>query len=212
MSNLNLLKALPSQTISTPLLVISGPSGAGKSTLLDRLLSNHPKIFGFSVSHTTRPPRPGETDGRHYHFTSRADFESLRTQKHFIESAEFAGNLYGTSLGAVKVVTDSGRICVLDIGLTGVKQIESSPYVQSKRVLIRPPDHETLRRRLQKRGTETPEAVETRLARALSELEFAERSGIYDRVIINHDVDLAYRELDEYSMSLYRFVNKRDHV
>jgi len=84
--------------------------------------------------------------------------------------------------------------------------------VQSKRVLIKPPDYETLRRRLQKRGTEAPEVVEARLTRALSDLEFAEGSGIYDKVIVNRDVDLAYQELDEYSMSLYRLVNKRDHV
>lgn len=87
-----------------------------------------------------------------------------------------------------------------------------NPYVQSKGVFIKPPDHETLRRRLQKRGTEAPEALEARLTRALSDLEFAEGSGIYDKVIVNRDVDLAYQELDEYSMSLYRFVNKKDHV
>ncbi|KAG0641625.1 P-loop containing nucleoside triphosphate hydrolase protein [Tuber brumale] len=207
-----MLQNLPLKVITTPLLVISGPSGAGKSTLLSRLLSNHPKIFGFSVSHTTRPPRPGETNGKHYHFTNRTDFESLRAQNHFIESAEFAGNLYGTSVGAVRDVTDSGRVCVLDIELMGIKQIESNPYVQSRRVLIKPPDHETLRRRLQKRGTEPLEAVEARLTRALSELEFAEGSDIYDKVIVNQDVGLAYQELDEYSMSLYRSVNKRDHV
>ncbi|CUS09582.1 unnamed protein product [Tuber aestivum] len=211
MPGLRILKALPLKMISIPLLVISGPSGAGKSSLLDRLLSNHPKIFGFSAD-TTRSPRPGETDGRHYHFTNCADFESLRAQNHFIESTEFAGNLYGTSIGAVKDVADSGRMCVLDIDLMGVKQIESNPYVQSKRVLIKPPNPETLRRRLQKRGTEAPEAVEARLARARSELQSAEGSGIYDKVIVNSDLDLAYRELDEYSMSLYRLVNKRDHV
>ncbi|RPA90638.1 guanylate kinase [Choiromyces venosus 120613-1] len=213
MFSLKILKPLPLKSLSTPLLVISGPSGAGKSTLLTRLLAKHPKIFGFSISHTTRAPRLGEANGRHYHFTNRRDFESLRAQKHFfIETAEFAGNLYGTSVSAVKDVMDSGRMCVLDIELMGVKQIESNPYVQSKRVLIKPPDHESLRRRLQMRGTETAEAVEARLARALSELEFVEGSGIYDKVIINHDVDLAYQELDEYSMSLYRLVNKRDHV
>jgi len=84
--------------------------------------------------------------------------------------------------------------------------------VQSKRVLIKPPDHETLRRRLQKRGTEEPEVVEARLTRALRDLGSAEGSGIYDKVIVNHDLDLAYQELDKYSMSLYGFVNKRDHA
>ncbi|CAZ85570.1 unnamed protein product [Tuber melanosporum] len=207
------MPTLPSKTITTPLLVIFGPSGAGKSTLLSRLLNNHPKIFGFSVSHTTRPPRPGETNGKHYHFTNRTNFEALRAQNHFIESVEFAGNLYGTSVGAVRDVTDSRRVCILDIELMGIKQIESNPYVQSRRVLIKPPDHETLRRRLRKRGTEPPDVVEARLTRALSELEFAEGSGIYDKVIVNQNVDLAYQELDEYSMSLYRSVNnKRDHV
>jgi len=84
--------------------------------------------------------------------------------------------------------------------------------VQSKRVLIKPPNHETLRRRLQRRGTEEPEVVEARLARALCDLESAEPSGIYDKVIVNHDPNLAYQELEEYSMSLYQFVNKRDHA
>jgi len=96
-------------------IVVSGPSGAGKSTLLKRLFEAYPGHFGFSVSHTTRAPRPGEEDGREYNFTDKESFTQLVNEGGFIENAQFGSNFYGTSIQAVKTVTGSGRVCILDI-------------------------------------------------------------------------------------------------
>jgi len=99
------------------LIVLSGPSGSGKSTLLTRLFRTHPEAFGFSISHTTRGPRPGETDGKEYHFTTPSAFEELAKDGAFIEYATFAGKRYGTSYDAVREVLERVRACVLDIDM-----------------------------------------------------------------------------------------------
>ncbi len=96
-------------------LVLCGPSGVGKSTLVARLTKEFPDAFGFSVSHTTRKPREGEKDGVNYHYVSREDMQKAIDNDEFIETAEFSGNMYGTSKAAVKTVMDQGRICILDI-------------------------------------------------------------------------------------------------
>lgn len=96
-------------------IVISGPSGAGKSTILKRLFDEFPDNFGFSVSHTTRGPRAGEEDGRHYHFVTKDEFLNLIENKGFIEHAQFGGNHYGTSIKAVEDIAAKGRTCILDI-------------------------------------------------------------------------------------------------
>lgn len=108
---------LPSQSATQKHrpIVISGPSGTGKSTLLKHLFTAHPHTFGFSVSHTTRSPRPGEQDGREYNFTTKEKFLKLLDEGGFIEHAQFGGNYYGTSVKAVKDVAEKGRVCVLDI-------------------------------------------------------------------------------------------------
>lgn len=97
--------------------MISGPSGTGKSTLLKRLFEAHPNTFGFSVSHTTRSPRPGEADGVSYNFVTKETFLALVDNGGFIEHAQFAGNYYGTSVKAVQDVAEKGLICILDIDM-----------------------------------------------------------------------------------------------
>jgi guanylate kinase len=96
-------------------IVISGPSGAGKSTILNRLFTEYPDRFGFSVSHTTRQPRAGEQNGREYHFVTHDEFEDLVQKKGFVEHAQFGGNRYGTSIQAIRDIAEKGRICILDI-------------------------------------------------------------------------------------------------
>ncbi|KAL7273263.1 guanylate kinase [Rhizina undulata] len=183
-----------------PPVVVSGPSGTGKSTLLSRLFANHPDSFGFSVSHTTRTPRPGETNGKDYHFVTAEEFSSLVVDGAFIEHAQFSGNFYGTSVRAVRDVVAKGKICVLDIEMEGVKQVKQTD-LNAKFIFIKPPSIEDLRMRLENRGTETPGSLQKRLDRAQAELDFAELPGSHDKVIVNDDVERAYAELHEFIMS-----------
>ncbi|KAF7308726.1 Guanylate kinase-like domain-containing protein [Mycena chlorophos] len=172
-------------------LVLSGPSGVGKSTLLKRLFAEFPDKFGFSVSHTTRAPRPGETHGKEYFFVPADEFKSLIAQNAFIEHAEFSGNSYGTSVATVNQVHEQGRRCILDIEAQGVRQIKAST-LDPVYLFISPPSLAALRARLQGRGTETDASVQKRLATALKEIEYAKEPNVHDLVIVNDDLDRAY--------------------
>ncbi|TFY83299.1 hypothetical protein EWM64_g709 [Hericium alpestre] len=172
-------------------LVLFGPSGTGKSTLLQRLFQEFPDKFAFSVSHTTRQPRPGETDGQQYHFVSRETFHSLLDRGAFLEHAEFSGNLYGTSIQAVQSIADLGKRCILDIEVQGVRQIKATA-LNPMYLFISPPSLSALRSRLVGRGTETDSSIEKRLKTALNEISYAKEPGSYDIVIVNDDLDRAY--------------------
>lgn len=154
-------------------LVICGPSGSGKSTLLKKLMEEYPDTFGFSVSHTTRKPRPGEEHGVHYFYVSREELERRVLANEFLETAEFSGNMYGTSIAAVEQVQAHGKVCVLDIEMEGVKQIKNS-HLNGLYVFIEPPSIEELERRLKGRGTETEESLKLRLDTARQEIVFGE--------------------------------------
>ncbi|KAI9461435.1 guanylate kinase [Boletus coccyginus] len=172
-------------------LVVFGPSGVGKGTLLARLFADLPNTFGFSISHTTRQPRPGESDGREYHFVSPDAFRALLADHAFIEHAQFSANLYGTSAQAVRAVRDSGRRCVLDIDSQGVRQVKQTD-LDPVCLFVSPPDMSTLRRRLRGRGTDGEEAIQRRLATARAEIEYARQPGTCDYVVVNDDLDRAY--------------------
>ncbi|KAJ7281678.1 guanylate kinase/L-type calcium channel beta subunit [Mycena rebaudengoi] len=172
-------------------LVLSGPSGVGKSTLLQRLFAEFPDKFGFSVSHTTRAPRPGETHAKQYFFVQTQDFKDLIAAGAFIEHAEFSGNFYGTSFETVRQIHDQGRRCILDIEAQGVRQIKAS-NLDPIYLFISPPSLTALRARLQGRGTETEASVQKRLATALKEIQYAKEPNVHDLVIINDDLDRAY--------------------
>ncbi len=171
------------------MLVISGPSGSGKSTVCKRLLED-PRVQ-FSVSATTRPPRPGEVDGRDYHFMDKARFREHIARGDFIEWAEVHGNLYGTLLAPMEEALERGRVFLLEIDVQGGAQLKTLglPGVY---VFLAPPDMEALRTRLGERGTDAPEVIEKRLARAAEEMRAQER---YDHVIVNDDLDRALREV-----------------
>ncbi|KAF8845245.1 guanylate kinase [Paxillus ammoniavirescens] len=168
-------------------LVVFGPSGVGKGTLLKRLFAEFPDKFGFSVSHTTRAPRPGETDGKEYHFVTREQFTTLLSEGAFIEHAQFSGNYYGTSIQAIRAVRSTGRRCVLDID-SQIKKTDLDPIY----LFISPPDMTTLRHRLRGRGTDSDHAIQRRLSIALSEIQYAREPGAYDYVIVNDDLEKAY--------------------
>lgn len=191
-------------------LVICGPSGSGKSTLLKRLFQEFPDKFGFSVSHTTRTPRHGEEHGNHYYFTNKEEMQKQIDKGEFLETAVFSGNLYGTSKYAVEEVQRTGKICVLDIEIEGVKQIKNSS-LNPLYVFIKPPSISELEQRLKKRKTETEESLQQRLNRAKIELEYGEQSGNFDIVIMNDDLDEAYKKLHSFiSTELNKIIQKDD--
>ncbi|KAF3088401.1 hypothetical protein TWF569_011452 [Orbilia oligospora] len=188
-----------------PIVVLSGPSGAGKSTLLKKLFANHPDTFGFSVSHTSRNPRDGEEHGKAYWFTNEDEFRRLIGEGKFIETATFSGNLYGTSIQAVKDVQDQGRVCILDIEMEGVKQVKRTDLNETCTfIFVRPPSVEELRKRLEGRNTETPESLAKRLSQAEKELEFANTPGVHDKIIVNDDLAKAYGELEGHILTKIR--------
>ena len=125
---------------------------------MKKLMAEFGEYFGFSVSHTTRQPRPGEQDGKDYHYVSRELMTDLIQQGQFIENAQFSGNMYGTSKTAVEDVLTKGRICILDIDVQGVKAVKETDLTPMY-VFIKPPSLEVLEKRLRDRGTETEESL-----------------------------------------------------
>ena len=170
--------------------IICGPSGVGKGTVVARLLARYPKLY-FSVSATTRPPRPGEVDGKHYHFLSREQFQRWIDEDAFLEHAEFVGNLYGTPKLYVDKAMDQGRDVILDIEIQGAEQVHRR-RPEAIRIYVAPPSWAELERRLIGRGTEDMEKVRRRLERGKEEFAVARD---FDYFVINDTVDRAVEEL-----------------
>ena len=169
------------------LLIFAATSGTGKSTLGRRLRARVPHL-DLSVSHTTRAPRPGEIDGTHYHFVSRAAFEQLRDAGGFVEWAEYAGNLYGTAHHTIEAARAAGRDLLFDVEIHGAGALKAAFPTEAVSVFILPPSWAEVERRLRERGTETPERVERRLQRGVEELAVADT---FDHLVINDDIDHA---------------------
>jgi guanylate kinase len=166
----------------------------GKGTLIAMLQREFPDKFGFSVSHTTRAPRPGEVNGTHYNFVDKATMERDIADGKFLEHAHVHQNIYGTSFAAVRKVSKSGKICLLDIDVQGAELVKKSD-LKAAYVFIAPPSMEELERRLRGRGTETEDAVLKRLENARTEMAKKDVDGFFDAVIVNDDVDKAYEAL-----------------
>lgn len=177
-------------------VVLSGPSGAGKSTLLKKLMKEYDSVFGFSVSHTTRKPRPGEENGKDYHYVTREVMQASIDNGEFIENAEFSGNMYGTSKAAVQDVQAKNLICILDIDMQGVRNIKRTD-LNPIYISIQPPSLDVLEKRLRDRKTESEESLQKRLHAARVDMEYSKEPGIFDVVIINENLDDAYRNLKE---------------
>ena len=174
------------------LFVFSGPSGVGKGTLNAKLFAEFGDQIAFSVSATTRAPREGEIDGKHYFFISRQEFENRIANNDFLEYAQFAGNCYGTPKSYVLSLLEQGKNVLLEIEVQGAMQVmERMPECVS--IFVLPPSFEELERRLRGRGTESEEKVRARLETARGEIAYAPR---YQYQIVNgEDVDAAYQQL-----------------
>lgn len=172
------------------LIVISGPSGAGKSTVVAKAVAERDDVC-FSTSVTTRKPRTGETDGKEYFFVELDRFREMIENGELLEHAEYCANSYGTPKAYIEQKTAEGFNVLLDVEVQGARQInEKKP--DAVKIFIIPPSIEELRKRLEKRGTDTQRAIEARLIRA--EQEYAE-ADFYDYIIINDDADKAAKEL-----------------
>ena len=166
------------------LLVISGPSGTGKGTLIERLMKEDPTLV-FSVSATTRAPRPGEIDGVHYHFVTNERYDELVAENAFVEYANVHGNRYGTLRSEVYERLERGENVVLDIDVQGALNVIASEK-EKVSIFILPPSMQELRSRLTGRGTETEEAVERRLHNAVWEISQKDK---YQYKVINDDLE-----------------------
>ena len=174
------------------LIILSSPSGAGKSTLARRLMAWDPNI-SFSVSATTRAPRPGETDGREYHFRTRAEFQKMVDAQQMLEHAEVFGNLYGTPKAPVESALMAGYDTLFDIDWQGGQQIRNSGLGRDVvSIFVLPPSIAALEERLRGRAQDSDDTIAERMAKSRDEIShWAE----YDYVLVNHDVTQAENEL-----------------
>jgi len=188
------------------LFVISAPSGAGKSTLCRELLR---KVRGIklSVSYTTRKPRKGEINNRHYTFISQKRFKNMISRGEFAEWAMVHGNLYGTSVNRLKKLSKEGYDIILDIDVQGAIQVKNN-YRNAVYIFILPPSMEILKQRLKNRKTESEEAITLRLERAKDEISGYKE---YDYVIINEKLERAYRDLESIIISTRLKTENMDH-
>lgn len=173
------------------LFIVSGPSGAGKTTLINEVRKQLKEIgidLYFSVSHTTRKPRAGEEDGKNYHFVSHEKFRSMIDRKEFLEWAHVHEQLYGTSKAEVTGRLQRGEDVILDIDYQGAKQIADDPDLEprSLNIFIFPPSFEALEQRLRDRGLNSEQEIETRLQKAMDEIDAGKE--FYKYVIINDDL------------------------
>ncbi len=168
------------------LMVVSGPSGAGKGTICKEFLKTHGNVYP-SVSTTTRGPRKAEVEGINYHFISLDSFKTLLEQDAFLEHAKVYGNMYGTTKDAVMSKINKGIDVLLEIEMQGARQVKEK-YPNGVYIFILPPSLKDLEKRIQKRGSETPESMKNRLGAAYNEIGFIKEYNYY---IINDEIDNA---------------------
>ncbi|WP_373740555.1 guanylate kinase [Neisseria sp.] len=172
------------------IFIVSAASGTGKTTLVSRLLAKHPDIR-VSVSHTTRAPREGETDGIHYHFVDRESFEQLIRDDAFLEHADVFGNYYGTSFAGIESLRAQGFDVILEIDVQGAEQVRRA-LPEACSIFILPPSFEILAGRLKGRGTDSADVIQRRLNEAAKEIA---QAAHFDYVVVNEDLDTAEADL-----------------
>jgi guanylate kinase len=173
------------------LIVFAAPAGGGKSTVIGRLRKAHPD-WGFSVSATTRSPRPGEMDGREYYFLAREEFLRRVAVGEFLEHEEVHGEHYGTLIAPTRERLEGGETVIFDLDVKGALNLKAH-FPEALSIFLLPPSRDVLRQRLEARNTESPELVERRLARADMELALAPR---FDAQIVNDDLEKTVAETE----------------
>lgn len=171
------------------LIVVSGPSGAGKGTICDALRKQFPKIQ-YSISMTTRPPRPGEVDGVNYYFATNEDFEKLLADDAFLEHAKVYDHYYGTPKKYVYDMLAKGNHIMLEIDIQGAMQVKEK-YPQGVFIYVVPPSKAVLEERLRGRHTDSGDVIAGRLAKARKELDWIDK---YDYIVVNDDLDTAIHQ------------------
>ena len=178
------------QSSKATIFIVSAPSGAGKTSLVRRAIAELDDL-AVSVSHTTRERRPGDVDGKDYHFVSREAFEAMIAADRFFEYAEVFGNYYGTSVEAVEACTGAGQDVILEIDWQGAEQVRQK-LDEVVSIFVLPPSRATLIERLRGRGQDSEEVIATRTAKAVVEMQQYHRA---DYLIINDDFEQALAEL-----------------
>jgi guanylate kinase len=173
------------------LFVLSSPSGAGKTTI-SRMMLDADSDIALSISATTRPPRPGEVDGVHYHFVDTERFKKMAADGEFLEWAHVFGHRYGTPRAPVEELLAAGKDVLFDIDWQGAQQLYQEAGPDVVRVFVLPPTMEELERRLRSRGTDSDEVIAARMERAANEISHWDG---YDYVLINDDVDGCFDEV-----------------
>ena len=181
-------------SVTKNVLIVSAPSGGGKSTIVGHLLKTF-NCFDFSVSATSRAPRGAEVHGKEYFFLSEAEFKSRVSAGEFVEHEEvYPGLFYGTLKSEVERVWGNGKIVLFDIDVMGGINLKKLYGEKALSIFIAPPSLEILRERLVKRGTDSPEAIEKRVAKARKEMQFA---GNFDKILVNDDLQTALNEVEQ---------------
>jgi guanylate kinase len=181
------------------LIVVSGFSGAGKGTLMKQLVHSYDN-YALSVSMTTRKPRPGEEEGREYFFVTRQEFERQIEEGGLIEHASYCGNYYGTPREYVRRQLEKGKDVILEIEIQGALKIKEK-FPTALLLFVMPPNAAELKKRLEGRGTETPEVIEKRLERASEEAEGIEN---YDYIVINDRLEECVEEMHGLILAAHR--------
>lgn len=180
--------------MSNKVIIFSAPSGAGKSTIVNHLLNIHPELE-FSISATSRAPRGQEQHGVEYYFFTADEFRQMISEDKFVEYEEvYAGSFYGTLRSEVERIWTKGHVIIFDIDVQGGVNLKRIFGDQAFSIFIQAPSVEILRERLINRQTDTPEAIEKRVAKAASEMEFA--AGKFDHVLVNDDLETAFAEAE----------------
>lgn len=197
---------LPKESQESP-LIVCGPSGVGKGTLMKKLFAEFNGKLSVSVSHTTRQPRDGEVDGKHYHFVDKETMEREIAADQFIEYAHVHNNIYGTSFKAVKDVVENGQVCILEIDIQGVKKVKGTD-LNPRVIYIAPPSVEELEKRLRERATEDEASIRVRMKNAEEEIDYLTQPGNVDFTVVNDDLDAAFEKLKAKVVEWYPHVQE----